>query len=700
MGFAFTLIFDPPMPDQPSPYALNTAKLNWLDNGTPEATDFDDIYFSRQHGLEETRYVFLEQNQLSTRWQALDKGQPGVFTIAETGFGTGLNFLAACQLWQQLAPSHWRLHFISVEKHPIRLDDLRRALSSWPELKPQADALLAQYPSLIPGHHCLSFGQITLQLFLGDAAEGFNQFLDTDHPSFAANHGPKVDAWFLDGFAPAKNPSMWCDDLFRLIGQLSKTKTSCSTFTAAGNVRRGLVAAGFTMRKAAGYSSKREMLCGTFDKLPGTDKPFKKKGIKALWYLPPTFKPQAKQQKNVAIIGAGLAGATAAYAMAERGWNVTVIERHKKVASEASGNPQGILFTKLSHQTGMLNLFTLHSYLFAARFYQQLAQQGYLKSGDYDFCGMLQLAYTDKWKTQLSHLQQAFSEHQDLAQFHDTQSTSKLAGINLQHPAVFFPKGGWIKPARLCERLLEHPLITLKLENEALSLEQNNQQWQITDRQSQAIIQTDSVIIANSHDAKQFVQTGALPLKSIRGQVTTIPEQGQILKTVLCHEGYISPANNGRFCLGATFDNHDQETAVRITDHQRNLQSLQQAAPSFFPQGITHFNESELGGRVSFRCTSPDYLPLVGAVPKLDQFDHDYAPLRKNAFSDIPVAGSYYPGLYINAGFGSRGLSSAPLCSELLAALINNEPRPVSRDMLMAIAPGRFKIRSLTRNQP
>ena len=688
------------MPEQRSPYTLDCAKLNWLDNGTPEATDFDDIYFSRQHGLEETRYVFLEQNQLNSRWQVLDKNQPGTFTIAETGFGTGLNFLAAWQLWQQTAPSHWRLHFISVEKHPIRLEDLRRALNNWPELKAQADALLAQYPTLVPDHHCLCFGQVTLQLFLGDAVEGFKQYLDTDHPNFAANYGPKVDAWFLDGFAPAKNPDMWCDDLFTHIGQLSKTGTSCATFTAAGSVRRGLIAAGFTMRKVTGYGSKREMLCGSFDQFPKTDKPFRKKGVKAPWHLPPVFKPQTDQQKTVAVIGAGLAGATAAYAMAERGWKVSVIERHEKPATEASGNPQGILFTKLSHQTGMLNLFTLHSYLFAARFYRQLSQQGGLAEGDYDFCGMLQLAYTNKWKKQISHLQQAFAEHQDLAQFYDSQSASELAGLKLEHPAVFFPKGGWIKPARLCEQLLNHPRISLKLQSEALSLENDNEKWHVMGEQAKSLLQADAVIIANSHDAKQFAQTEALPLKSIRGQVTTIPEQNQALRTVLCHEGYISPANNGRFCLGATFDNHDQEAAVRTTDHQRNLQSLEQAAPSFFPQGVTHFDEEELGGRVSFRCTSPDYLPLVGAVPKLDQFEQDYAPLRKNAFSDIPIKGSYYPGLYINAAFGSRGLSSAPLCSELLAALINHEPRPVSRDMFMAIAPGRFKIRSLTRNQP
>jgi tRNA 5-methylaminomethyl-2-thiouridine biosynthesis bifunctional protein len=683
-------------PKSASPYQLDCANIHWREGDIPEARNYQDIYFSRQHGLEETEYVFLQHNQLQQRWQQLDANKPGIFTIAETGFGTGLNFLAAWRLWQQVAPASWYLCFISVEKHPLRHHDLQRALNAWPQLQQQSAELLANYPVLIPGHHRIDFEGASLQLYLGDAINGFNQCLDSDHPQFAAKNGPKVDAWFLDGFAPAKNPDMWCDDLFRVIGQLSKPGTSCATFTAAGIVRRGLQSVGFDIEKVSGYGSKREMVRGVFLQQTETEKRFSRKGIKAPWALPP--KPQ-NTQRQASVIGGGMAGATIAYALAKRGWHVTLLERHNDIAQEASGNPQGILYTKLSHQAGLLNQFTLHSYLYATRFYRQLAKTGLLQSDSFDFCGMLQLACSEKERQQLERLQNTFSAHPDLAKFLSAEQASHIAGLSIDCPSLLFPQAGWIKPRLLCKQLLNHPNINLQLHSDIVSLQQEKNTWLLHDQQNQLLSRSDIVVIANSRDAQQFEQTRNLPFKAIRGQITVMPEQVSGLKTVLCHEGYISPASDNQYCLGATFDNNDHETAVRGIDHQRNLQSLQQAVPAFFPDGIEAISPEQLSGRVSFRCTSPDYLPMIGPVPQLEQFEQDYALLKKNAHSDIPVAGSYYPGLYINAGFGSRGLSAAPLCSEYLASLISHEPRPIGLELATALSPGRFKIREICRNK-
>ena len=205
----------------------------------PEAKDFGDIYFQPQQGLEESRYVFLQHNQLQQRWQQLSAFEH--FSIGETGFGTGLNFLAAWQLWQQTAHQQAYLHFVSVEKHPLSRDDLARALSAWPELANFAQQLLAHYPVLTAGYHLLKFdqGHISLHLLLGDGVKCFEQLRSNDHPQWMAYNHATIDAWFLDGFAPAKNPDLWNDRLYALIADLSGPSTTLATFTAVGSVRRG-----------------------------------------------------------------------------------------------------------------------------------------------------------------------------------------------------------------------------------------------------------------------------------------------------------------------------------------------------------------------------------------------------------------------------------------------------------------------------
>jgi tRNA 5-methylaminomethyl-2-thiouridine biosynthesis bifunctional protein len=200
-------------------------ELEWHD-GQPWSVHYGDVYFARESGIAETRYVFLEQNRLRERWQNLaDK----VFTIAETGFGTGLNFLCAWHLWKEVAPQTARLHFVSTEKFPLSHADLKRALALWPELAVLSTALLEQYRRIAPGWQQLSFddGHVTLTLLVGDARETL--------PQLRAN----VNAWFLDGFAPVKNPEMWQHELLKEIARLSAPGCTISTFTSAGTVRRG-----------------------------------------------------------------------------------------------------------------------------------------------------------------------------------------------------------------------------------------------------------------------------------------------------------------------------------------------------------------------------------------------------------------------------------------------------------------------------
>lgn len=225
------------------------AVLEWRD-GLPYSTAFDDIYFSSEDGLLETEYVFIQGNVLNNRWQSLADSS---FSITETGFGTGLNFLCACKTWLEHAPENAVLHFSSAEKYPLSPADMHKALQQWHSLEAIANELLAQYETLLnTGMVILFNGRIRLQVLFGDATVCLSK-LDT-----------KTDAWFLDGFAPSKNPEMWQQALFEQMARLSHSETTFATFTSAGMVRRGLTAAGFKVNKQPGFGKKREMINGYF----------------------------------------------------------------------------------------------------------------------------------------------------------------------------------------------------------------------------------------------------------------------------------------------------------------------------------------------------------------------------------------------------------------------------------------------------
>ncbi len=227
------------------------ANISWR-NGQPYSTQFDDVYFSSDDSLAETNYVFLQGNDLENRFKDITNQR---FTIIETGFGTGLNFLCAAQCWLNTAPAHAQLHYLSLEKYPLNLLDMKTSHAIWPNLAAISTVFLAQYNHLLTTEVASFFeGRIQLELLIGDANNRLN------------NLNTRADAWFLDGFAPAKNPSMWQPSLFEHMARLSHSDTTLATFTSAGAVRRGLMAAGFNIKKRTGFGKKREMLIGNCSK--------------------------------------------------------------------------------------------------------------------------------------------------------------------------------------------------------------------------------------------------------------------------------------------------------------------------------------------------------------------------------------------------------------------------------------------------
>lgn len=673
---------------------IDHARLQWDEDGQPVSSAFGDVYFSRANGLEETRHVFLQHNQLTERWQRLKAGEH--FTIAETGFGSGLNFLAAWQLWLAAALPEAQLHFVSVEKFPLTKIDLKRALALWPELSDFTAQLIEAYPVFIgTGFHRLSFldGRIKLTLIINDAATGFAQLLATPHPAFA-NQCAKIDAWFLDGFAPSKNPQMWSDELFNAIRQLSHAGTTAATFSAAAIVKQGLKFAGFNIQKVAGFGRKREMVKACMEQEPVFDH---QDLLQARSYSPYPV-PWAinaaaaiPAEKHALIIGGGLAGCTSARALAERGWKITLVERHAELAQEASGNPQGVLYAKLSPKNEAQAEFNLHALQFAQQFYcsrwNDIGAQ----------CGVLQLAHCESEQQLHAQLREKFSAADGLVQFVDATQATAIAGVPLRQSALYFPKAGWINPRKLCTTLTDHPAIRVFTDCAALALERDGDNWQINNNPE---LRAPVAIIANATDAKSFGLTQHLPIKSIRGQITYLPKtlSSSNLKTIICSEGYVGPAVNDLHCTGATFNLKEETRELRAEDHRTNLENLRAPLPALLADWEKLAVEN-LQGRVAFRCSLPDYLPLVGAVPDEPVILEDFSPLRKNARAPIHKTGSYHKGLFINIGHGSRGLAYTPLSAELLAAQINQEVIPLPRELANALNPARFLIRDLIKNK-
>ena len=656
---------------------VSHAQLDWDDQGRPHSRVFDDVYFSDKSGLEETRYVFLEQNRLRERFTALPVG--GRLVIGETGFGTGLNFLCAWQLFEQHAVAGARLHFVSVEKYPLSPADLQRALALWPELAPFAEQLLAQYIAIHQGFQrlVLGNGRVTLTLLVGDALEQLPQ-LDA-----------QVDAWFLDGFAPAKNPDMWTAELFAELARLAAPGATISTFTSTGWVRRLINAAGFKMKRTPGIGHKWEILRGEFlgwpeeTPAPASTKP---------WFSRPAA---LEGERHAMIIGGGLAGCATAASLAARGWRVSLLERHAQLAQEASGNPQGVLYLKLSAHGTALSQLILSGFGHTRRLLEHLH-----RGVDWDGCGVLQLAFDAKEAGRQAQLAQAFAP--TLLHLLDQDQAQQRAGIQLVQGGLFFPEGGWVHPPALCQWQAAHPLIEVLPHHEALELQRVDGQWQARDG-AKVLASASVVVLAGAAEIKRFAPSADLPLKRIRGQITRLAQTpaSQALATVVCAEGYVAPARLGEHTLGASFDFKSDDLTPTAAEHAGNLDMLREISEDLLHRlGAEALAPEHLRGRAAFRCTSPDYLPIVGPLAEREGFDQAYAMLSKDARQVPDTPCPWLPGLYINSGHGSRGLITAPLCGELLAAWLENEPLPLPRSVAEACHPNRFALRALVRSSP
>lgn len=674
---------------------ITPARLAFAADGTPFSEDYGDIYHAAAGGLEQSRHVFLGGNALPSRW----RGRPQ-FTILETGFGQGLNFLATWAAWRTDPARPDRLHYLSVEKHPFTADDLARLHPHYPEVADLADRLRAVWPTLTPGLHRLEFAEaggtngsgatVVLTLGFGDAIALI--------PRLQA----APDAIYLDGFAPAKNPELWSPALLREIGLLAAPGATAATWAVAGAVRDALAGAGFAIAKRPGFGHKREMLtatlpsdgddAGTANAPSAPDNLPARHGEQAALPAAARTTPfgQPALERRIAVVGAGLAGALIAERLASRGWQVELFERQPGPAMETSGNLAAALLPVLSLDDNRLSRLNRSAYLYALRCYRawQQADASLLFSA----CGVLQIARdaVHAGKQQEILARNGFPESH--VRYVDAAEGSMLASLPVAGPGWWFAEGGWINPASICRaalaragrQLIAHWGTTIA------DLQYDGARWHLRDASGQVLTTVPQVVLANATDIHALPVASHLPVFRFRGQVTHLPADadGPLagLGAVVCREGYATPAALGYHCVGASF-HRGGETPLRQEDTDANLQRLERMLPGTSTQyaaGPTG-DGAVLSGRVGFRPVSPDKTPIVGEL-----YRADVMPQGRDLSAIARL-----PGLHVATGYGARGAVWAPLMAELLACQIAGEPLPLESDLAAAVDPARFLARTV-----
>jgi tRNA 5-methylaminomethyl-2-thiouridine biosynthesis bifunctional protein len=583
---------------------------------TPYSAHYDDIYHSAQGGLEQARHVFLGGNDLPQAWANRER-----FVVCETGFGLGLNFLATWQAWRDDPQRCRRLHFVSIEKHPFRRDDLAKVLAQWPELAECSAQLVGAWPTLVPGMHRLHFENeaVTLTLVLGDAVEWLPQL------TLAA------DAFYLDGFAPDRNPELWSGATLAQLRRLAAPGATLATWSVAEDLTRRIATTDFSWQKRPGFGNKRYMLAarvtGTRSESPPTD-------------------------RRIVVIGAGAAGSSAAHRLAARGYQVTVLERGHEPAGSASGNKAGV-FRPLPSLDD-----TRQSRLLRACFLYGLRHVAKLPGARYGLVGALHIARDAKHEDIQRRTIDRQQTPPQLARYVDRDEASQLAGWPVKMGGWWFAGAGWINPPSLCVANLAG--IETRFCVDVLRMERSGSLWRLFDENDTLIIEAPQVVLANGIATPKLLPQA--PIRVGRGLVSHLPEAAvPPFNIVATRNGYVTPAVDGIHCAGATLGADDLDPDPRLADHRENLLRLDAILPGY----AAGLSPDALAGRVGFRPMSPDRLPIVGPVSASD-------------------------GLWILNGFGARGLVWASLCAEVLAAQVAGDPLPVERELIGAVAMSRF----------
>ena len=659
-------------------FTIQHAKIHFNEENTPVSDKFDDVYFSNQDGLAETHYVFLEGNQLWERWIHYQEAH---FVIAETGFGTGLNFFAVTTLFREFRQKYpdsplKRLYFISFEKYPLPLDALQQAHLAYPQFSHLAQHLQQHWLNPIQGCYRFHFDETTLDLWFGDVAENLPQLGDYMNS--------KIDAWFLDGFAPSKNPDMWNEQLYQQMFRFTKPQGTFATFTAASAVRKGLENAGFNIKKRKGFGKKRECLSGQKTQ----EKPT---ALSGPWFY---SQPANLNNQDIAIIGGGIASLCTAISLVKRGAKITIYCEDEQTALNASGNKQGAFYPQLSDDNERNIRFYIHAFAYGYQFLQWVIQQQI--EFEHEFCGVALCAYNEKAESKLNKITE-LNLPSDLYQSLSQTELSEQVGLPLPFGGGFIPQGAWLAPRQLVQHafaFLEKQGVQIKTSQKVTALSQTENSWQITTAENKTFCH-EVVVLANGHKLTEFEQTQKLPLYPVRGQVSQIPTSENLLKlkTVLCYDGYLTPVDQAKtnHCIGASHVRDNETREFSLTEQQENQQKIQQNIPEEWTKEV---DTSGNLARIGVRCSVRDLTPMMGAVPHFSAQQTQYQNLFNLRRRKQPIEqAENYSNLYLIGALGSRGLTSAPFLGETLASLIYGEPLPMSEDLIHNLMPNRSWVR-------
>ena len=668
--------------------SLPAARIDFS-SGVPRSLDYGDVYHSAVGAREQARHVFLTGNGLPQRWRGRRH-----FAILETGFGLGHNLLATWAAWGADPDRCETLHFVSLERHPPSREDLAKAHQTQRPL-PEADtlprppspllspplsqALIEAWPPLLKGLHTLELqasglAPVRLTLALGDARRLLPQLVGS------------FDAFFLDGFAPWANPELWDPWLLRALGRLAAPGATAATWSVARTVRDGLKSAGFEVERTPGFGTKREMSVARFaPRAPQRT---------------PTGRPQGPWtgERHAVVIGAGLAGACAAQALARQGWQCTVLDTAHTPASGASGNPAGLFHGVVHRDDGVHARLHRHAALNAARHYAELIRRGVVP-GRVD--GLLAVRDAPKTRRQVgpgSALQFAPQiATQDLPDLPgyvhglSRQEASEAAAAALGGPALHFLQGGWVDPGAVVRHALDTPGVRFQGGAQVGALERANERdacWKVLDTTGAELARAPLVVLAAGVGLPVLAQRGAAPITQLgplevtRGQITWFASRPALARPVSGH-GYAVSLPDGRLLCGASLRPSDEHAGLAAEDQRWNLERLK------WLTGLEPATGAPLGGRVSWRLQTPDRLPVIGPVPRVEAVPGS----RRDQVRFI----DRQAGFYVIGALGSRGLIWAPLAAHLLCAWVEATPAPVEAELLDALDPARWLVRQARR---
>ncbi|MCO5107623.1 MAG: FAD-dependent 5-carboxymethylaminomethyl-2-thiouridine(34) oxidoreductase MnmC [Burkholderiaceae bacterium] len=632
--------------------------LAFDESGTPVSTLYGDVFRSRAGAWSEARTVFVEGCELPRRWTALaGQGADASFTILELGFGLGVNFLATLQAWRERRGPPARLHFVSIEAHPLEAGDLRRALEAFGAPASDSQRLLAQWPLALPGLHRLAFDadDVTLTLCFGDAA------------ALVPKLRLAADAFFLDGFAPARNPRMWEPALLRALGRLARPGAALATWSVAGAVREALLGAGFEAERVAGHADKRHRL--------------RARHAPRWRGAPPPEPPPRWPERSVLVVGAGLAGAAVAAGFARRGWRATVVESAPAPLRGGSAQPLCADHLHLSPDDNPLARLTRAA--LGAR-----ALDPVLKG--HAPLGKLLVDADDREAASRHAMLERLGFPGEFARYLPPDEASDTAGLRLPRGGLWLPRCDALDPAALARAWLDIPGVDVRAGAAAAALEDGPGGWVARDASGRELGAAAVAVLANAGDAPRLAALDSMPLRRVRGQ-STLVERGRIgaLRVVLGGDAYAAPLGDA-ILIGASFDDGEslEPSADVDAGNVGRLARMIGGEPR-------HWLAGARSGPVGHRYASADRMPAIGALPDESAAVREAAALLRNDRLALPRA----HGLYGAFAFGSRGLLWATLAAALLPALAEGDPLPLESDLLRAVDPGRFVRRMLRRRR-